>query len=55
MKPFIIAMIVSVVFIVLAWWFQPAQMFYHHMECTGGIGGGCDKSTARGVWIWLGK
>ena len=55
MKPFILAMIISVVLIVLILIFEPAKFFYHNMDCTGGIGGGCDRSTARGIWSWLAK
>jgi len=53
MKPFITAMIISVLFIVTVIYTKPAEVFYHHMECTGGIGGGCDRKTAKGVWQWL--
>ena len=55
MKPFILAMIISVVLIVLILIFEPAKFFYHNMDCTGGIGGGCDTKTAKGVWSWLAK
>ena len=55
MKPFILAMIISVTLIVLIVIFEPAKFFYHNMDCTGGIGGGCDRSTAKGIWSWLAK
>tara|TARA_E500000318_G_C3481885_1_gene180767 strand:+ start:298 stop:465 length:168 start_codon:yes stop_codon:yes gene_type:complete len=55
MKPFITAVIVSVVLVVIFVVFEPARLLYHGMDCDGGIGGGCDRSTAKGVWLWLAK
>jgi hypothetical protein len=53
MKPFLSAMIIAVVFSAVVIITKPTKIFYHHMECTGGIGGGCDRSTAKGLWKWL--
>ena len=53
MKPFILAMIISVTLIVLIVIFEPAKFFYHNMDCTGGIGGGCDRNTAKYIYnLW---
>ena len=30
------------------------SVFHHGMECTGGIGGGCDTTTATGgIYKWI--
>ena len=54
MKAFATAMVLTVVMVVSILYFDPATVFYHGMECTGGIGGGCDTSTATGgIYKWI--
>lgn len=56
MKPFLTAMIITVVMSIGIIYFDPASVFYHGMECSGGIGGGCDTSTATGgIFKWMSK
>jgi|TARA_B000000557_G_C20527708_1_gene339214 hypothetical protein len=55
MKPFITAMCISILMIVLILFFDPASVFKHGMTCTGAIGGGCDTTTATGgIYKWIG-
>ena len=54
MKEFLTSVIVFVVLTVGILWAQPHTWFYHGMTCSGGIGGGCDTSTATGgIAGWL--
>jgi hypothetical protein len=55
MKPFLLSLVITGLLIPTIIITKPHQYFYHGMECTGGIGGGCDRSTARGVWKWMSK
>ena len=55
MKPFVTAIIISILLVVIFVVFEPQKLLYHNIECTGGIGGGCDTKTAKGVWSWLAK
>ena len=54
MKEFLTSVIVLVVLTVGILWAEPHTWFYHGMTCSGGIGGGCDTSTATGgIAGWL--
>ena len=56
MKEFLTSVIVFVVMTVVILWAQPHKWFYHGMTCTGGIGGGCDTTTATGgIYRWMNK
>jgi len=47
-------MVLTVMMAVGILYFDPATVFYHGMECTGGIGGGCDTTTATGgIYKWI--
>ena len=54
MKEFFASMIVFAVLTVGIVWAQPHTWFYHGMTCSGGIGGGCDTTTATGgIFGWM--
>ena len=56
MKAFATSMIVFLLLTVAILWAQPHTWFYHGMTCSGGIGGGCDTTTATGgIFKWMGK
>ena len=55
MKPFITAVVIAFTLITLILYFDPASVFSHGMNCDGSIGGGCDRSTAKGIWSWMAK
>tara|TARA_E500000178_G_C16686383_1_gene601694 strand:+ start:226 stop:399 length:174 start_codon:yes stop_codon:yes gene_type:complete len=54
MKPFLAGIFLFIVLTLGILYTKPHTWFYHGMECTGGIGGGCDSSTATGgIQGWL--
>ncbi len=56
MRAFMISIILFLVLSAGLLWVQPHTWFYHGMACTGGIGGGCDRSTATGgIFGWMGN
>tara|TARA_E500000318_G_scaffold99952_1_gene102304 strand:- start:291 stop:461 length:171 start_codon:yes stop_codon:yes gene_type:complete len=56
MKPFLVAVILFLAMFFGILYTKPHTYFYHGMECTGGIGGGCDSSTATGgIYYWMKK
>tara|TARA_B100001057_G_scaffold306437_1_gene306565 strand:+ start:699 stop:875 length:177 start_codon:yes stop_codon:yes gene_type:complete len=55
MKEFIYGIVITLIMIIVLAYIQPHTWFYHGMECNGGIGGGCDRSTATGGFFkWMG-
>jgi len=56
MRAFMISIILFLVLSAGLLWVQPHTWFYHGMACTGGIGGGCDRSSATGgIFGWMGN
>jgi len=56
MKPFFLGMSLTIVMTIGIIYTEPHTWFYHGMECSGGIGGGCDTTTATGGIIeWIKK
>lgn len=54
MKEFLTSVIVFVILTMGIVWAQPHTWFYHGMTCSGGIGGGCDTTTATGgIFGWM--
>jgi len=55
MKEALLGIMITLLLIVVLLYVQPHTWFYHGMECSGGIGGGCDTSTATGGFMkWIG-
>ena len=55
MKEALSGIAITLLLIVVLLYVQPHTWFYHGMECSGGIGGGCDTSTATGGFMkWIG-
>jgi hypothetical protein len=56
MKPFIYGILLTIVLGLGILYTKPHTWFYHGMTCSGGIGGGCDTSTATGgIYKWINK
>jgi|TARA_B100001063_G_scaffold134764_1_gene126084 lipoprotein signal peptidase len=55
MKEALFGIVITLLLIVVLLFVQPHTWFYHGMICDGGIGGGCDRSTATGGFFkWMG-
>ena len=56
MKEFLISVIILIVLTLAILYTKPHTWFYHGMACSGGIGGGCDTTTATGgLFEWMKK
>ena len=56
MKEFLISVIILIVLTLAILYTKPHTWFYHGMVCSGGIGGGCDTTTATGgLFEWMKK
>ena len=54
MKEFLISVVILIVITVGILWAEPHRWLYHGMTCSGGIGGGCDTTTATGgIFGWM--
>tara|TARA_B100000085_G_scaffold251101_1_gene247871 strand:+ start:440 stop:610 length:171 start_codon:yes stop_codon:yes gene_type:complete len=56
MKPFFLGILLTIAMVIGILITEPHTWFYHGMKCSGGIGGGCDTTTATGgIMGWINK